>query len=88
MHDVRSGFIATVSSGKIYRALCHNVKSSGDVKYFTGDSTFYKRSNTEHWKCSGVIIGQDDLQVFDKHGSTNDCVYPCRLPFKKMKSYK
>ena len=70
MHSARSAFTAAESSETIRRALHHNVRTSGDVKYFTGVSVFYKRNNREHWKGPGIVIGQDCPQVFVKHGNT------------------
>ena len=33
----REGFIAGKNSEKIRRALAHNIRTSGDIKYITGD---------------------------------------------------
>ena len=63
MHSARSVFIAAESSGNIRWAVHHNVITSGDKKYLTGDSLFYKRKNSEHWKGLGTVIGQDRKQV-------------------------
>ena len=38
LHAARQAFIASESSEKIRRALRRNVRSSGDVKYVTGDA--------------------------------------------------
>ena len=79
MHSARKAFIAAEASEKIRRALRHNVRTTGDVKYFTGDLVFYKRNNSEKWKGPGTVIGQDGQQVLVKHGSTYVRVHPCRL---------
>ena len=41
IHRAREGFIASENFEKIKRALSHNIRTSGDVKYITGDSVYY-----------------------------------------------
>ena len=43
IHRARETFIASESSEKIRRALSHNVRTSGDVKYITGDCVYYRQ---------------------------------------------
>ena len=59
MHSARKSFIAAEASQKIQRALRHNICTSGEIKYFTGDSVFYKRNNADKWKGPGTVIGKD-----------------------------
>ena len=40
LHKAREAFIASENSEKLKRALSHNIRTSGDTKYLTGD-TFY-----------------------------------------------
>ena len=68
MHSARKSFIAVEASEKIQRALQCNICTLGEIKYFTGDSVFYKRNNTDKWKGPGTVIGQD-AQALLKHDS-------------------
>ena len=42
IHKARESFISSENSEKIRRTLSRNIRSSGDVKYVTGDSVYYK----------------------------------------------
>lgn len=53
-----------------------NVRKSGEVKYLTGDTVFYKREDKNGWPVLGVVIGQVNQQVFVKHGSFYIRVHP------------
>ena len=79
LHCNRKAFTASESSEKIRRALNHNVRPSGDIKYFTGDKVYYKRLGKIKWKGPGVVLGQDGQQVLVKHGGIYVRVHPCRL---------
>ena len=43
IYRARETFIASENSEKIRRALSHNVRTSGDVKYITGDCVYYRQ---------------------------------------------
>ena len=58
LHSARRAFIASENDEKIKRALCHNVRTSGEVKYGTRDNIFYKREDKNEWHAPGVVIGQ------------------------------
>ena len=45
MHTVRQAFIQSQSSDRIKRALQYQTRTSGGVRYFTGDTVYYKREN-------------------------------------------
>ena len=47
IHKAREAFISSENSKKIRQALSHNIRSSGDVKYVTGDSFNYKRIDSK-----------------------------------------
>ena len=79
LHGNRQAFVASESSERIRRALRHNVRSSGEVKYFTGDKVYYKRLTNTKWHGPGVVLGQDGQQVLVKHGGVYVRVHPCRL---------
>ena len=42
----REAFIASENSWNLRRALSHNIRTSGDIKYLTGDSVYFKRLNS------------------------------------------
>ena len=67
------------SSERIRRALSHNVRTSGDVKYLNGDKVYFKRSDDRAWHGPGVVIGQDGQFVLVRHQSTWVRVHPCRM---------
>ena len=70
---------ASESSEKIRHALRHNVRTSGETKYFTGDRVYYKRLTSKSWRGPAVVLGQDGQQVLIKHGGVYIRVHPCRL---------
>ena len=43
MHAARQAFIQNESSEKVEHVLKHQIKTSGDDTYITGDLVFYKR---------------------------------------------
>ena len=84
LHAARCAFIESENCEKIRRALVHNVRSSGDVKYITGDSVFYKRNDSSEWHGPANVIGQVGQQVHLKHGAFHIRVHPCRLQLTSM----
>ena len=58
LHSNRQAFVASESSEKIRSALRHNVRSSGDIKYFTGDKV-YCRASHAHMQLSYSLISQN-----------------------------
>ena len=83
IHAARTAFIACENDEKIRRALKANVRSSGEIKYVTGDQVTYKRDTSSEWHGPGIVIGQTGQQVFIKHGSFYIRVHPCRLQLVK-----
>ena len=81
MHAARQAFIQSESAEKLQRALRHQVRTSGDTKYFTGDAVYYKRKD-DAWKGPGAVIGQEGNQILVKHGSVYIRVHPCHLKLK------
>ena len=79
MHAARRAHIQSESDEKVRRALRHNVRTSGEVDFVTGDKVYYKRMDSKEWKGPGVIIGKDGKQVLVKHGGIYVRVHPCRL---------
>ena len=83
LHAARKAFIACENDAKIRRALSSNVRSTGEVKYVSGDTVLYKRDTSTQWHGPATVIGQADQQVFVKHGSFYIRVHPCRLQLVK-----
>ena len=79
LHASRRAFLASECSEKLRRALRRNIRSSGDIKYFTGDKIYYKRAAEARWRGPAVVLGQDGQQVLVKHGGIYVRVHPCRL---------
>ena len=65
----REAFIASKNSKKLRCALSHNIRTSGDVKYLTGDSVYFKRLDSNSWHGPAKVLGQDGQQVLVKNGS-------------------
>ena len=86
MHKARTAFIASENDERIKRALSHNVRTSSEIRYITGDTVLYKRDSSNEWRGPGVVIGQVSQQVFVKHGSFYIRVHPCRLQLIKPAS--
>ena len=87
LHKAREAFTQAENSEKIKRALTHNVRTSGDIRYFNGDTVYYKRKDSREWHGPAVVLGQDGQQVLVKHGEVYMRVHPCRLnPIKKAAS--
>ena len=84
LHKAREAFMKSESSEKVRRALRHNVRSSGDVKYVTGDRVFYKRLQEKKWRGPATVLGQEGQQVLVKHGGVYVRVHPCRLSLEKQ----
>ena len=75
LHGAREAFIVSEKSEKIHRALNHNVRNSGNIKYIV----YFKKANDRRWRSPGKVLGQDGQQMFVKYGSTYVRVHPCRL---------
>ena len=84
LHTARQAFLASESSEKLRRALRHNIRTSGDIKYVTGDKVYYKRAAETRWRGPAVFLGQDGQQVLVKHGGTYVRVHPCRLNLERQ----
>ena len=79
IQKAREDFILSENSEKIRQAISHNIRSSGDVNYVTGDSVYYKRIDSKEWHGPAKVLGQDGQQVLVKNGSNYIRVHPCCL---------
>ena len=79
MKAARIAHVKAESSERIRRALSHNIRSSGDVKYVNGDSVYYRRKDDSRWRGPGTVIGQDGQWVLVRNQYTWVRVHPCRL---------
>ena len=79
LHKAREAFITSENSERIRRALRHNIRTTNNYVYTTGDSVYYKRANSKRWRGPGRVLGRDGQQVLVKHGSTYIRVHTCRL---------
>ena len=43
LHKAKEAYVASKSMKKIHRVLNHNVRTSGEIKYITGDSVYFNR---------------------------------------------
>ena len=83
MHAARQAYIRSESCEKVRRALRHNIRTTGEIRYVTGDRVYYKRLESRKWKGPAVVLGQDGKQVLVKHAGQYVRVHPCRLTLEK-----
>ena len=81
MQRAREAFIMSEASKRIKRALRHNIRTSGDTKYFTGDRVYIKKKDSNHWSRPGTLPRQEGQQVLVNIGSFYHRVHPCRIIF-------
>ena len=78
LHAARQAFTEAECSERIRRALRKQLRPN-DEQYRTGDKVYYKRADCTEWKGPGVVIGQDGVVVFVRHGGTYVRVHHSRL---------
>ena len=79
IHAARQAHIRSESCEKVRRALRHNIRTSGEVKYVTGDKVYFKRADSKRWRGPAVVLGQDGQQVLVKYQGNYVRVHPCRV---------
>ena len=57
--------------------------TSGDIKYITGDSVYFKCVSERQWRGPGKVLGQDGQQFLVKYGSSYVRVHPGRLAVER-----
>ena len=70
LHKAREAFIASENSEKLRRALSHNIRTSGDIKYLIEDSVYFKKLKSNQWHGPAKVLEQDGQQVPVKNGSS------------------
>ncbi|KAI4873784.1 hypothetical protein NFI96_002219, partial [Prochilodus magdalenae] len=78
LHAARRAFTEAECSERIKRALRKQLRANDD-RYETGDKVYYKRADCPQWKGPGVVIGQEGVVVFVRHGGTYVRVHHTRL---------
>ncbi|XP_062409954.1 uncharacterized protein LOC134100639 [Sardina pilchardus] len=78
LHAARQAFTEAECSERIQRALRKQLRANDD-RYETGDKVYYKRADCTEWKGPGVVIGQDGVVIFVRHGGTYVRVHHSRL---------
>ena len=76
LHVAREAFIKSEESEKIKRALKHNIRTSNDNKFFSGDKIYFKRRGESRWSGPGTVLGEDGQQVLVTQGSYYIRVHP------------
>ena len=56
--------------GIIHEALRHQVRTSSELKYVTGDEVYYRIRTDDYWKGPVTVIGQENQKILINHGST------------------
>ena len=79
LHAAREAFTKLENSERLKRALAHNVRTTNENRFVTGDVVFYKRESDRHWKGKATVLGQDGKQVLLKHGGYYVRCHPCRV---------
>ena len=70
IHKAREAFIAGENYEKFKTALVHNIRTSGDIKYVTGDRFCFKRANSREWHGPVTALRQNGQYVIIKDGSS------------------
>lgn len=52
-------FVQAEHSERLHRALFHNIQTSVDIKYVTGDQVYYKHSDGLVWHSPDNVLDQD-----------------------------
>ena len=81
-------FITNKISDKIRRALRHNIRTSNDSIFLTGDSAYYKRAPDRRSKGSAKVLGKNGQQVLVKRGGTYVRCHPCRLSLEQSNQHQ
>ena len=79
MHAARKSFIGSEASEKLRCTLHHQVRTTITNSYKNGDLVLNKRSESNRWLCSGVVIGWEHKQELIKDGGTFVRVHPSCL---------
>ena len=88
IYKAREAFITNENSKKIRRALRHNILTSNDNTFVTGDSVYYKWASDRGWRGPAKVLRKDGQQVLVKHSGTYVCCHPYRLPLEQLNQHQ
>ena len=88
IHKPQEAFMMNKNSEKIQRALRHNICTSNNNIFVTGDSVCYKRSSDRKRRGPAKVLGKDGQQVQVKHGGTYVRCQPCRLSLEQSNQHQ
>ena len=87
LHRAREAFIQQEALEKIRRALRHQIRQSGDLKFVCGDIVYNKRNDSSEWKGPGTVLGQEGQQILFKHGEVYVRAHPVDCHIKLLQKY-
>ena len=79
MHAARKAFISAEASDKLRRALRRQSRTATSLIYGLGDQVYYRRNDSKRCRGSGTVIGEENKQIFVKHGGIYLRVNPCHV---------
>ena len=78
-HKAREEFVRAESCEKIKRALSKKTRSYADRVYCSGESVYFKRSDSNSWHGPAKVLGRDGQTYLLKNGGFYVRVHPCRM---------
>ena len=55
IHNAEKALIASENSETLRRALAHNIRTSEDIKYTTGDHVYFTRADSREWNGPATV---------------------------------
>ena len=78
LNAARKAYVAAESSAKVKLALKKQTRPTGKT-FHPGETVFYKRDESAKWKGPAIVLGQDNVVVFVRHGARYLKIHTCRL---------
>ena len=82
LHAARKAFVESETSERIRRALRHNVRTSVETTFKSGDKVYYRKhliKKSPKWHGPATVLGCDGLAAFINHQGSVYSVPTCRL---------